>query len=402
MRHAIALHVLLLLGALVALEEEPQQEERNSVNVSVVTWNLAEGSPKLSDLRFLEELGEKSDLICLGVQEIENLTPRRQEGHRCREWRRLQHRVLGKDFVRLGHHSIGSIHLTVYGKRELASRTKLVKMSDVVCGVGNVLQNKGAVAAFLRVDKTTFLFITAHLAAHQTKVAERNGDYWRIIGELEQEIPPAWIKRAAKRRQKALTGTAAAGAAPERAAHGGERSVFLDMVDRVFFFGDLNYRIDLDRLDVQRGLVAAAAVAGGGGAAAGGRGGERGRRRTAIVPEACLQPLPTSSPWVKAAAAKPSLQSLLDFDQLTLERSRGGAFVGFSEARISFPPTYKYDKNSDTYDSSAKMRAPAWTDRVLFLPHQPAVQALDYRSVQTARHSDHRPVVGTYKVMLTK
>jgi hypothetical protein len=39
-------------------------------------------------------------------------------------------------------------------------------------------------------------------AAVQAKVAERNGDYWRIIGELEQEIPPAWIARAAKLKAK--------------------------------------------------------------------------------------------------------------------------------------------------------------------------------------------------------
>lgn len=58
--------------------------------------------------------------------------------------------MLSLQFVRLGHHSIGSIHLTVYAKRGLAPRVKLVKMSDVACGVGNVLQNKGAVAAFLR------------------------------------------------------------------------------------------------------------------------------------------------------------------------------------------------------------------------------------------------------------
>lgn len=41
-----------------------------------------------------------------------------------------------------------------------------------------------------------------------------------------------------------------------------------------------------------------------------------------------------------------ALDALLDFDQLTLVRSRGQAFEGFSEARVSFEPTYKYDKVS--------------------------------------------------------
>lgn len=39
-----------------------------------------------------------------------------------------------------------------------------------------------------------------------------------------------------------------------------------------------------------------------------------------------------------------ALDALLDFDQLTRARSRGDAFGGFSEARVTFEPTYKYDK----------------------------------------------------------
>ena len=41
------------------------------------------------------------------------------------------------------------------------------------------------------------------------------------------------------------------------------------------------------------------------------------------------------------------LDHLLDFDQLTLARSRGDAFGGFSEARVTFHPTYKFDKASE-------------------------------------------------------
>lgn len=44
---------------------------------------------------------------------------------------------------------------------------QVIKLSEVVCGVGNVLQNKGGIGAYLRVDRTTFLFVAAHLAAHQ-------------------------------------------------------------------------------------------------------------------------------------------------------------------------------------------------------------------------------------------
>lgn len=39
----------------------------------------------------------------------------------------------------------------------------------------------------------------------------------------------------------------------------------------------------------------------------------------------------------------------------------GTAFVGYEEGPILFPPTYKYDVGTDKYDTSEKMRIPAWT-----------------------------------------
>lgn len=46
-------------------------------------------------------------------------------------------------------------------------------------------------------------------------------------------------------------------------------------------------------------------------------------------------------------------------------------FRAFLEGKIAFPPTYKYDLFSDDYDTSEKMRNPAWTDRVLWRRRKP-------------------------------
>ena len=57
-------------------------------------------------------------------------------------------------------------------------------------------------------------------------------------------------------------------------------------------------------------------------------------------------------------------------------------FRGFTEGKLTFAPTYKFDPFSDDYDTSEKMRIPAWTDRVLWRRRKP-------RSKFTASAVDH-------------
>ena len=39
----------------------------------------------------------------------------------------------------------------------------------------------------------------------------------------------------------------------------------------------------------------------------------------------------------------------------------GVAFAGYQEGSLLFRPTYRYDIGTDAYDTSEKMRIPAWT-----------------------------------------
>ncbi|PWN93379.1 hypothetical protein FA10DRAFT_270625 [Acaromyces ingoldii] len=83
-------------------------------------------------------------------------------------------------------------------------------------------------------------------------------------------------------------------------------------------------------------------------------------------------------------------------DQLSRSRQMNQVFVGFNEAPIGFLPTYKYDFHSDRYDSSEKLRVPAWTDRILYramAPMQLALQVYDRAELKT---SDHRPVYARF------
>lgn len=58
-------------------------------------------------------------------------------------------------------------------------------------------------------------------------------------------------------------------------------------------------------------------------------------------------------------------------------------------------------QGSERFDTSRKMRPPAWTDRVLYSPSGPhAVSPLKYTSVPDSCHSDHRPVYAKFRVQL--
>ncbi|KAL7479905.1 hypothetical protein ACHAW6_005624 [Cyclotella cf. meneghiniana] len=73
-------------------------------------------------------------------------------------------------------------------------------------------------------------------------------------------------------------------------------------------------------------------------------------------------------------------------------------FSGFAEGPLNFYPTYKFDTDSDQYDSSHRRRVPSWTDRILFKNDQ-NTEMLSYCS-STIRTSDHRPVYGTFRCRL--
>ena len=80
--------------------------------------------------------------------------------------------------------------------------------------------------------------------------------------------------------------------------------------------------------------------------------------------------------------AKEFREVMLANDQLNMERSAGRVFAGFFEERVDFPPTYKYDPDTDRYDTSRKARVPSWTDRILYKPCAGAIACDQYTSVQ--------------------
>jgi hypothetical protein len=307
-----------------------------------------------------------SDLVLISGQECENIKPRRTEGNRSREFRRLMIKMLGKKYVPIAMHMLGGIQFGLFCKRSILADIEHVSIADVTCGIGNVFHNKGAIGAFVQmkarekkgqgatVGKDTkrakslrMLFVTSHLAAHVKNFEARDADFWRVASELEVQAPPQFL--TPKATEEVSTG-----------------SYLMDSMDRIFFCGDLNYRVDL-------------------------------AREHAEYTVSQISRLVESGDAESIEKAEDLRLELLRHDQLLCTIAEERAFPGFSEGKINFPPTFKFDKGSNEYDTSHKQRIPAWTDRVLFKPRT-GIRVLEYDSVRDALHSDHRPVFATFRV----
>ncbi|OWM85028.1 type IV inositol polyphosphate 5-phosphatase 3 isoform X2 [Punica granatum] len=94
--------------------------------------------------------------------------------------------------------------------------------------------------------------------------------------------------------------------------------------------------------------------------------------------------------------SKKEWSKLTEREQLSRELRKGRTFDGWSEGLLNFPPTYKYEFNSEKYygeDPKIGRRTPAWCDRIL--SRGKGMRQLSYRRAEL-KLSDHRPVSATY------
>jgi hypothetical protein len=183
--------------ARIAAEGDPL-----GLNLTVISWNLAEKKASAKDSAFLNQFNA-SDIIAVGIQELEDIRPRRDEGSRSKALRKILAKKFG-NYDCLVKHKMGGIYLSVFCKKTITKKIQGVHVVDVACGIGNVLTNKGAVCALLRIRGKTLALINAHLAAHKEKVAARNADYHRIMSLIPTKAPKKWLTRAYVKKQMAL------------------------------------------------------------------------------------------------------------------------------------------------------------------------------------------------------
>ncbi|XP_053709479.1 phosphatidylinositol 3,4,5-trisphosphate 5-phosphatase 1 isoform X2 [Synchiropus splendidus] len=203
-------------------------------------------------------------------------------------------------------------------------------MITVFIGTWN-MGNKGAVGVSFMFNGTSFGFVNSHLTSGSEKRLRRNQNYLSILRFLNL---------------------------------GDKRLIPFDIAHRfthLFWFGDLNYRIDLPSTDAE---------------------------------------------LIVSKIKQQQYQDLLVKDQLSIERQEGRVFVHFSEEEITFAPTYRFERYSREKYAYTKAKAtgtkynlPSWCDRVLRKSY-PDVYVLcqAYGCTNDIMTSDHSPVFASFEL----
>ncbi|XP_045495221.1 synaptojanin-1 [Colias croceus] len=297
-------------------------------DVSLADWLL--DCPNSSLVNTVNLKDHPSDIFAIGFQEIVDLNASNimaASSDNAKAWSEELEKVLCRDasYTLLSSHQLVGVCLFVFARKDLIPHIRDVALDSVKTGLGGATGNKGAVAIRLVIYGTSLCFVCAHFAAGQSQVSERNADYTEITRKVAFPMG---------------------------------RSLYSH--DFVFWCGDFNYRIDLDKEET------------------------------------------------RLLAAQNNLQRLLEQDQLTRQKSQGLVFKNCFEGEITFLPTYKYDLFSDDYDTSEKCRAPAWTDRVLWRSKKHTIdpestsqlaagKLLHYGRAEL-KQSDHRPVIAILEI----
>ncbi|GLT91186.1 hypothetical protein SLE2022_090860 [Rubroshorea leprosula] len=229
-------------------------------------------------------------------------------------------------YVRIVSKQMIGIYISVWVRKRLRRHINNLKISPVGVGLMGYMGNKGSVSVSMSLFQSRLCFVCSHLTSGQKDGAgqRRNAD----VNEIMRRTRFSSVPDEADQPQT------------------------IQCHDQIFWFGDLNYRLNMLDVEVRR-LVAV-------------------------------------KRW----------DELINNDQLSNELRSGHVFSGWKEGVIDFPPTYKYDINSDRYvgenpREGEKKRSPAWCDRILWLGK--GLRQLTYQRAEL-KLSDHRPVSSVFLV----
>ncbi|KAG0268353.1 inositol polyphosphate 5-phosphatase [Actinomortierella ambigua] len=299
-------------------------------------------------------------------------------------WERQIQLALGPDYVMLRSETMAALHLAIFIWKPIQHLVTAVDSSVVATGMGGIIGNKGAVAVAVYLGDMSFLFVNAHLTAHQSQVQARNSDYKRIIQELSlneapKTAPRRWYLQGDMQLRRSYYPTKPtlpqkttpdAGAVRNGIENNSSSNSSTDTKGKK--------PKDKSKLRKSSGLLARWSHSNlldnnsedpvnsdGDGAVNGvGAADESKKKQTGTASTDNLDEkqrditqqfdytfwagdlnyrVDMTRQEADAYLAKDDIEALLAHDQLSREKAAGNVFVGFKEAPITFRPSYKFD-----------------------------------------------------------
>lgn len=277
------------------------------------------------------------DVYAVGVQEGPFSSGAGSQADQ-RSWELQLQTTIGPSHVLLHSASYGVLHLCVFVRRDLIWFCSLPEHSSVgsKSSAANLIKTKGALGVCFKLFGSSILLVNCHLPAHERRNPQRIHEYKRICAQLA--LPRNCASLPFKYSSDDVT----------------------ERFDYVFWFGDLNFRVERQQRDIIKLLTQLTLI------------------------------------------ANPNLNGLLLNDQLIKAIQKGEIFQGFQEADvIRFLPTYKYLIGSSRFDDVSK-RVPSWTDRILYRVKtgHAKVECKTYDSAGSLSSSDHKPVYALFEICL--
>ncbi|XP_013666659.2 type I inositol polyphosphate 5-phosphatase 13-like isoform X2 [Brassica napus] len=351
--------------------KESSYARQDNVRILIGTWNVGQGRASHGALMsWLGSVTSDVGIVVVGLQEVEMgagflaMSAAKEtvglEGSAVGQW---WIDAIGKaldennTFERMGSRQLAGLLISLWARKEIRTHVGDLDVAAVPCGFGRAIGNKGGVGLRIRVYDRIMCFVNCHLAAHLEAVNRRNADFNHIFrlmvfsrGQNLSNAAAAGVSTAAY----TLKTTTSPSIGTEEAKSD------LAAADMIAFFGDFNYRLFGITYDEARDFI-----------------------------------------------SQRSFDWLRERDQLRQEMKAGKVFQGMREALITFPPTYKFERNRPGlggYDSGEKKRIPAWCDRVIYRDTQsspfsqsnlqcPVVSSvIMYEACMDVTESDHKPV----------
>ncbi|XP_061071740.1 inositol polyphosphate 5-phosphatase K-like isoform X1 [Conger conger] len=258
--------------------------------VHIVTWNVGSAAPPddITSLFGPDVSNGNIDMHVVGLQEVNSMINMRlKDVLFSDQWSELCMDTLSRfGYVLVTSQRMQGLQLLVFCRYSHLPFVRGVQTQSTRTGLGGYWGNKGGISARMALFGHPVCFLNCHLPAHMQNTEQRMDDFDTIL------------------QQQQFEGAATRGVLDHNV---------------VFWFGDLNFRIEGYDTHV-----------------------------------------------VKSAIDNNTLSFLWERDQLNMVKHSARILEGFMEGPLQFPPTYKFDVGTHTYDTSAKKRKPAWTDRILW------------------------------------